>query len=191
MLKISETHFNNFVQWGNDRNIFNGSTVNTQVMKSLSECGELCDHIAKGKYELCEDDIGDIAVTLVMIAGCAGNLDILRNGQLDFTSGLNSIETSAAMVAWSISVIPSAISAASEVNSSVCGHLPHLLHTAVMALVDLSNKLTDIGTPMTLDSCCAKAWDDIKGRKGVMFNGTFIKESDPLYSSCLAELRLS
>lgn len=186
MLKISETHFNNFVQWGKDRNIFNGSTVNTQVMKSLSECGELCDHIAKGKYELCEDDIGDIAVTLVMIAGCAKFARVLKRDVILTNDGPCEIEASAATVVTCVSSLLFAFTGRD--NES---YIEYLFDKSIAALIALTGHMTAKGHPMTLDSCCAKAWDDIKDRKGVMFNGTFIKESDPLYASCLAELKLS
>lgn len=186
MLKISETHFDNFVQWGKDRNIFKGSTVNTQVMKSLSECGELCDHIAKGKYELCEDDIGDIAVTLVMIAGCAKMSDLCVGEVTDGATCIGDVETAASTVAVCVASIPQALN-----HNEGVSYVEYLFDNAFFALDTLAGHLTAKGHLMTLDSCCAKAWDDIKDRKGVMFNGTFIKESDPLYPSCLAELKLS
>ena len=37
----------------------------------------------------------------------------------------------------------------------------------------------------TLEECVKIAYNDIKDRKGVMFNGVFIKESDPAYQDAL------
>ena len=186
MLKISEAHFDNFVQWGKDRNIFKGSTTNAQIMKSLSECGELCDHIAKGKYELCEDDIGDIAVTLVMIAGCAKVGHLLRREAVKSDNDIRTAESAAATVTVCIASLLLAFDSGGPKE-----HTGFLFDCAIFALIALTGHMTAKGHPMTIDSCCAKAWDDIKDRKGVMFNGTFIKDSDPLYASCLAELKLS
>lgn len=34
----------------------------------------------------------------------------------------------------------------------------------------------------TVEECLAKAWDDIKDRKGKMINGTFVKDTDADYA---------
>lgn len=40
----------------------------------------------------------------------------------------------------------------------------------------------------TLDQCIAAAYDEIKDRKGIMFNGSFIKENDERYPDVLRQL---
>ena len=82
-------------QWGRDRGILDNSTPLGQSRKTVEEVRELveeaailhaCDTINQGPYEKDEDyrkatldkladAIGDIFVTLVMVAGCA-KLDI-------------------------------------------------------------------------------------------------------------------
>lgn len=58
----------NIIQWGTDRGIITNGNPQTQCLKLGSEFGELCDNIAKGRYEAAKDDIGDMIVVLVMIA---------------------------------------------------------------------------------------------------------------------------
>ena len=40
----------------------------------------------------------------------------------------------------------------------------------------------------TLQECVQIAYDDIKNRKGVVYNGTFIKDTDPAYNEALQKL---
>lgn len=54
--------------WGNARGIIRNGMPQTQTLKLVSEVGELCDNIAKRRYEAAKDDIGDCIVVLCMIA---------------------------------------------------------------------------------------------------------------------------
>ena len=58
------------IDWANDRNIINGSTVKDQTLKLVSEVGELADNVAKGRCPI--DDIGDCMVVLSIIAEMSG-----------------------------------------------------------------------------------------------------------------------
>jgi NTP pyrophosphatase (non-canonical NTP hydrolase) len=42
---------------------------------------------------------------------------------------------------------------------------------------------------MKLEDCIESAYNVIKDRKGVMYNGSFVKESHPLYANMVAELQ--
>jgi hypothetical protein len=52
--------------WHHARNLVEGSDAKTQFAKLISEAGELADNIAKGLPV--DDDIGDMAVVLILIA---------------------------------------------------------------------------------------------------------------------------
>jgi len=56
----------NVMQWSMDRGIYAHSTAQAQVLKAVSEMGELADNIVKGKDVT--DDIGDIIVCLINVA---------------------------------------------------------------------------------------------------------------------------
>lgn len=56
--------------WANDRNLIEGSDPKTQMLKCISECGELADNI--NKQNDIRDDIGDVLVPLIIIAAQHG-----------------------------------------------------------------------------------------------------------------------
>lgn len=41
---------------------------------------------------------------------------------------------------------------------------------------------------LSIEACISEAYEEIKDRKGVMYNGAFIKESDERYPAILEEL---
>lgn len=49
-----------------------GSSPQAQTLKLGSEFGELCDNIAKGRYQDAKDDIGDMMVLLIIICDQIG-----------------------------------------------------------------------------------------------------------------------
>lgn len=57
-------------QWAYERNLVNGSDSKTQLIKLMSEMGELADSI--NKKQDCRDDIGDCLVVLSIIADQQG-----------------------------------------------------------------------------------------------------------------------
>jgi len=58
------------LQWSEDRGILQNSTAQIQGLKLVSELGELCDNLAKGRDV--KDDIGDCLVVLTNIANMKG-----------------------------------------------------------------------------------------------------------------------
>ena len=60
------------VQWGEERQIISNSTPKEQFLKCVSEVGELGDALAKANHGEMIDAIGDVIVTLIMVAECAG-----------------------------------------------------------------------------------------------------------------------
>jgi NTP pyrophosphatase (non-canonical NTP hydrolase) len=56
------------LNWAGDRNLIEGSTPQAQFLKTISEIGELADNLNKRRYEAAKDDIGDVLVTLIIIA---------------------------------------------------------------------------------------------------------------------------
>ena len=58
----------NIAAWGEARGIITNGTAEAQCLKLGSEYGELCDNLAKGRYQAAKDDIGDMIVVLIMIS---------------------------------------------------------------------------------------------------------------------------
>lgn len=61
-----------FEQWGIDRRIVLCSSAKSQFMKTVEEVGELASALAKNDKPAMIDAIGDIVVTLTLVASCAG-----------------------------------------------------------------------------------------------------------------------
>lgn len=53
------------VQWAEARRIIPHSTPATQLLKALSELGELADATIKGDREAVQDGVGDVMVCLI------------------------------------------------------------------------------------------------------------------------------
>src|SRR5699024_12760953 len=62
---------NNVEQWAAERGIYEHSTPEAQLLKALSELGELADAVVKNDREALKDAIGDVAVCLVNYARMA------------------------------------------------------------------------------------------------------------------------
>lgn len=58
------------LQWSYDRGILTNGKTTTQALKLVSEVGELCDNVGKGKSIV--DDIGDCLVVLTNLASLEG-----------------------------------------------------------------------------------------------------------------------
>lgn len=57
---------NNVVAWAHDRNLINGGCPKSQMLKCVSEVGELSDNV--NKQNDIRDDIGDVLVTLIILS---------------------------------------------------------------------------------------------------------------------------
>lgn len=55
-------------QWAEDRNLIKGSDSKSQLLKTMSELGELADGINKQRPNEIKDGIGDVIVTLIIVA---------------------------------------------------------------------------------------------------------------------------
>lgn len=60
------------LHWAKEREIIPGSSPETQLLKTMSELGELADALIKGGAEGVEDGIGDVLVTLIIVANLMG-----------------------------------------------------------------------------------------------------------------------
>jgi len=53
------------IQWAEARLIIPNAKPHTQLMKAVSEMGELCDAELKGQMPLIKDGVGDVLVCLI------------------------------------------------------------------------------------------------------------------------------
>ena len=68
----TEQLIDRIIQWGEDRNLIKGSTPGRQVKKTQEELDELKEAIGEENGEAIIDGIGDVAVTLILIAAQFG-----------------------------------------------------------------------------------------------------------------------
>lgn len=62
----------NVRRWSKERGIYDHSTAQAQLLKAVSEMGELCDAEAKGDEHGKIDAVGDVLVCLVNYCALAG-----------------------------------------------------------------------------------------------------------------------
>ena len=56
------------ISWACDRKIIPNASSQTQLLKTMSELGELADALIKGDREGVIDGLGDVLVTLIIVA---------------------------------------------------------------------------------------------------------------------------
>lgn len=60
------------VGWAKDRGIVPNATAESQVLKAVSEMGELADATAKRRYFEMRDAVGDVTVCLINLCALKG-----------------------------------------------------------------------------------------------------------------------
>lgn len=158
-------------QWAEDRNIIEGSKPIDQAMKLFSEFGELADHVGNNEISKIPDDIGDVFVVLTIMCKQM-DYNILEAFRYEYTTC--DTKTAVKYLAERLSSFVSEASnyIVSDELSDAIGYLAFIASTNGFDFVN----------------CVEEAYNDIKDRKGVLFNGVFIKESNPAYEEALEKL---
>lgn len=145
--------------WAKERGIYEHSTIQAQLLKTLSELGELADAVIKDDREGLKDAVGDVAVCIINYA----RMRITYVHDPQFESGHSDCITHvligdiAGMLAMELDL--NQTSAAMPSNMMLC--------------------LAEICQVESIDfyECCEIAWNEIKDRKGKMVaGGAFVKE---------------
>lgn len=167
----------NVLAWAVARNLIAGSDPKTQFLKTVSEFGEVLGAIDRKDVHEVRDGIGDVLVTLVIVFAQLGR-DLYRE--------VISPNETAPVIPWSSERAGAVIGCmADNVIKGQGGVLSDNAVTLVRLLGDLSYSYG-----YSLADCLQQAYDSIKDRRGVMFNGAFIKSDDPRYVSACEELGL-
>lgn len=67
-VKMTETLLSLVTKWADDRGIIENSTPQAQLLKTVSELGELADATLKDDRDGIIDGLGDVLVTLIIYA---------------------------------------------------------------------------------------------------------------------------
>ncbi|QZA70886.1 nucleotide pyrophosphohydrolase [Erwinia phage AH06] len=171
--------------WGKARNIIGGgSTPIDQFIKGLTEAAELWGNILGGKTNNLKDDIGDTLVCLTQSYGIIDSIKIeaaaddidswLREARVEYQ---NYGEWADKRLALSVLRTLANISLEIELAQfEPLYHDPESLQELTSKLIADLVVLAE-AKGWTLEECLAEAYNDIKDRKGVMFNGGFVKEA--------------
>lgn len=154
------------VAWGRDKNITN---ARKQYLKYCEEKGELCGHYLRKNQNALVDDLGDVVVTLTILADIMGVADALKTS---FRG--NVVSTEQCLLNLEL-----------EVVNAMCDFITHrqgeyekaLLHSRFRGIA-LHLKSLAMSLHLDLTYCVASAYTEIAARKGRTIGGTFIKSSD-------------
>jgi len=153
----------NVQEWANERGLNKPEQAPVQILKVVSELGELCDAIAKkeknGNADII-DGFGDVVVTLIVLCEMTGEqfLHYSANecsvmddiGYLDFAT-------------YDISSMVKCIRYGDPLSEDI---------RTFMHLLKGWTKLHGL----SIEQCLQAAYNEIKNRTGVLVNGTFIKD---------------
>ena len=147
--------FQSLVQnWAKARGIYKHSTPQAQLLKAVSELGELADAIGKKDIDGIKDGIGDVAVCLV-------NYSCMSGVRIAAPHDLKEHGENHGHIGWLCSQIGDFLT--TTLNPSDYGmeiHIDDLIYIAENHGLDFMD-------------CCEHAWDEIKYRKGRMVEGGF------------------
>lgn len=62
----------NVIRWAEDRNILKYGSPETQLLKTMSELGELSDAVLKKDWDNIKDGFGDVLITLIIASDMLG-----------------------------------------------------------------------------------------------------------------------
>lgn len=153
--------------WAKDRGIYDHSTATAQLLKAVSELGELADAIIKSNTEELADAIGDIAVCLV-------NYAEMKNVNFSlpevYKTGDEKADTKSAVAHMMLAFGDQLLITEYLFDNSV------VVYNFVFSAVVRLSKIAEMND-LNFMQCCESAWNEIKDRKGKMVEGgAFVKE---------------
>lgn len=168
------------VQWGHDRNLNAPENLNAQTMKLVSEFGEIGTALAMNDDREVIDGIGDTFVVAIIIGQQLGwqlTPSTIQQWDDPQFEGMRYEQASGRLGLFVDAVL----------KKNPPKQLRALLGEFVGAVCNFI-KDWEIGYNVTLEGCLEAAYEQIKDRKGVMYHGAFIKESDPRYPETMEAL---
>jgi NTP pyrophosphatase (non-canonical NTP hydrolase) len=157
-------------QWAEDRNIINGTKPLDQAMKLFSEFGELADNVGKGRD--CRDDIGDVFVVLTIIFAQLGESisDIAVQGYTTYSDKKAVLHLAESLADFS------------DMASN------NIIDDSIVDILGYLQYIAEDYMDSALEECVQIAYNDIKDRVGVVYNGVYIKSTDIAYEGALKAL---
>lgn len=167
----------NIIHWAKQRNLIKGSTVSAQLVKLVEEYGELASAVAREDERKTKDSIGDCLVVALILRAQLGHEDNVFDTLPEFVpfdraeKELAKIKQTATL--FPIEALGRVIYLHNRADVADQSQLIKNLDDFIFALADITFAIRS-----SFVECLGLAWNDIKDRKGVMFNGVFVKEAD-------------
>ena len=152
-------------QWAIDRELDKNGTVEGQLIKTAEEVSELIIGMSKGNLLEIKDAIGDVFVTLVVGNMIDMHFDINDIYEIANSGSLMSIRRKYDLIHFATQKIYELTSAERYTKGHVGFMIENLLDVCEWYELDFID-------------CVESAYNEIAERKGVVKNGTFIKEDD-------------
>lgn len=170
--------FKNKVQlWAAERGIYDHSSTSAQLMKALSELGELADAIIKGDDDALKDAVGDVVVCVINAAYME---DVGLDEVPDLIAAIENEEHAVAdstpqyVVGWIAEGVGGYLSGSRDTDDAFIAPMAALAGLCAHKGLDLMD-------------CCEHAWNEIKDRKGRMVaGGAFVKDEEDSVSDLVA-----
>lgn len=161
-------------KWAHDRNLIAASNPERQALKLVSEIGELAKAVAEDDREEQLDGLGDAIVVATIIAAQYGE-NLVELAQHDVM----------AMMLPGIGLLPY------MVQGQLCdaiakGNRSQAVSLLGCLVVSLDAYAMMLG--LNLMDGVRRAYGEIKDRKGIMYQGVFIKSDDERYADAVAEV---
>lgn len=148
-------------QWASDRNIIKGSKPIDQAMKLFSEFGELADNVGKGRD--CRDDVGDVFIVLTIMTAQHGHS---INDHLSTCGKGYNLKGTVLELCENLIVFANARHLENESEQEALS-----MATCLLESIALQNLCS-------LKECVQIAYNEISKRKGILWNGVFVKNTD-------------
>lgn len=158
-------------KWASDRGIAQNGRVYTQVLKLISEFGELCDAIIKDRPHEIKDALGDMCVVvsnIISIIGSQGDIDLF-------------IEKFNEPLQQSLKIEQDIEKHKRFLISGICADCMDGLDIEIPSMLDIIPRMRHLANHYNfkLLECWESAYNEIKDRKGYLNEfGNFVKEGD-------------
>lgn len=170
------------IGWANDRNLIEGSTVEKQNVKLVEEFGEFAAGLARGKFDVQADALGDQLVILIIMAKQT-NVDLL--GKLVEFTGAEHRNYDGINGQITLNWYRIGVGAGFLTQTQNLGYLAQSIDdgediTEALALYFGSCIAMCLELGLAPVKVLEDVWNIIKDRKGKMIDGVFVKEDDKM-----------
>lgn len=164
-------------EWGVARNIIGGATAKDQFFKLVSENGEWATGVITSDREEMMDGLGDSVVVLTIMSRQLGYSIVDLHARIEYNAKLPGTDLN---VLSHLGLLADNLGKGQDEAARLrIGYL-------VEALIGVARR-----QGVCINNCLRLAYSAIKDRKGVMYNGIFIKSDDPRHDEIVAELAAS